>query len=124
MEEVVGTPIRRLALIVRQVVRRGLEREPRLSPPQTYVFIQMRRKTPPFRAEISPALGQVWGFPPTVGPPLLWGRSGDFLRLSVIRRCRQANLLLKYACSLFDNWIRSCGCLPQFVGNVKCIASS
>ncbi len=67
MEEVVGTPIRRLALIVRQVVRRGLEREPRLSPPQTYVFIQMRRKTPPFRAEISPALGQVWGFPPTVG---------------------------------------------------------
>ena len=34
MEEVVGTPIRRFALIVRQVVRRGLEREPRLSPPQ------------------------------------------------------------------------------------------
>ncbi|MDA8205551.1 MAG: phosphotransferase [Thermaerobacter sp.] len=29
-------------------------------------FYQMRRKTPPFRAEISPALGQVWGFPPVI----------------------------------------------------------
>ena len=63
-------------------------------------FIRVRRKTPPF-------LGLRQGH----------GQAGD------IRRCRQANLFLKYVCSLFDHWIRW-RLSPAIVEDVKWIASS
>ncbi len=53
----------------------------------------MRRKTPPFRAEISPAFGPVWGFPPVISEARgegerEWRSLSEMCRLKAYAECR------------------------------------